>query len=100
MRNLSYGLRRTFAAHQNGHHHPAHAGPLRGYVGDQYLDGNLEGGEAKVEGTDIVVPGSFRFKHNWGGVVDPGENRMEILFTPQRYGDIRHGGMYRHRDGD
>ncbi|MCG4587277.1 hypothetical protein L0P56_17520, partial [Anaerosalibacter bizertensis] len=53
-----------------------------GYVGDQYLDGDLKGGEAKVEGTDIVVPGSFRFKHNWGGVVDPGENRMEILFTP------------------
>ena len=56
--------------------------PSKGYVGDQYLDGDLEGGEAKVEGTDIVVPGSFRFKHNWGGVVDPGENRMEILFTP------------------
>ena len=56
--------------------------PSEGYVGDQYLDGDLEGGEAKVEGTDIVVPGSFRFKHNWGGVVDPDENRMEILFTP------------------
>ena len=56
--------------------------PSEGYVGDQYLDGDLKGGEAKVEGTDIVVPGSFRFKHNWGGVVDPGENRMEILFTP------------------
>ena len=56
--------------------------PSEGYVGDQYLDGDLKGGEAKVEGTNIVVPGSFRFKHNWGGVVDPGENRMEILFTP------------------
>ena len=56
--------------------------PSEGYVGDQYLDGDLEGGEAKVEGADIVVPGSFRFKYNWGGVVDPGENRMEILFTP------------------
>ena len=56
--------------------------PSEGYVGDQYLDEDLKGGEAKVEGTDIVVPGSFRFKHNWGGVVDPGENRMEILFTP------------------
>ena len=56
--------------------------PSEGYVGDQYLDGDLKGGKAKVEGTDIVVPGSFRFKHNWGGVVDPGENRMEILFTP------------------
>ena len=56
--------------------------PSEGYVGDQYLDGDLKGGEAKAQGTDIVVPGSFRFKHNWGGVVDPGENRMEILFTP------------------
>ena len=56
--------------------------PSEGYVGDQYLDGDLKGGEAKVEGTDIVVPGSFRFKHNWGGNVYPGENRMEILFTP------------------
>ena len=56
--------------------------PSKGYVGEWYLDGDLKGGEAKVEGTDIVVPGSFRFKHNWSGVVDPGENRMEILFTP------------------
>ncbi len=56
--------------------------PSEGYVGDQYLDEDLKGGEAKVEGTDIVVPGSFRFKHNWGGAVGPGENRMEILFTP------------------
>ena len=56
--------------------------PSEGYVGDQYLDGDLEGGEAKVEGTDVVVPGSFRFKHNWEGVVGPGENRMVILFTP------------------
>ena len=56
--------------------------PAEGYVGDQYRDEDLKGGEAKVEGTDIVVPGSFRFKHNWGGAVGPGENRMEILFTP------------------
>ena len=56
--------------------------PSEGYVGDQYFDGDLEGGEAKAQGTDIVVPGSFRFKHNWGGVVGPGENRMVILFTP------------------
>ena len=56
--------------------------PSEGYVGDQYLDEDLKGGEAKAEGTDIVVPGSFRFKHNWGGAVGPGENRMEILFTP------------------
>ena len=56
--------------------------PSEGYVGEWYLDGDLKGGEAKAEGTNTVVPGSFRFKHNWGGVVDPGENRMEILFTP------------------
>ena len=56
--------------------------PSEGYVGDQYLDGDLKGGEAKAQGTNIIVPGSFRFKHNWGGVVGPGENRMEILFTP------------------
>ena len=59
--------------------------PSEGYVGDQYLDGDLKGGEAKAQGTDIVVPGSFRFKDNFGGVVGPvgpGENRMEILFTP------------------
>ena len=56
--------------------------PAEGYVGDYYRDEDLKGGEAKAEGTDIVVPGSFRFKHNWGGVVGPGENRMEILFTP------------------
>ena len=59
--------------------------PSKGYVGDYYRDEDLKGGEAKAQGTDIVVPGSFRFKHNWGGVVGPvgpGENRMEILFTP------------------
>ena len=56
--------------------------PSEGYVGERYLDGDLKGGEAKAQGTDIVVPGSFRFKHNWGGVVGPGENRMEILFAP------------------
>ena len=56
--------------------------PSEGCVGDQYLDGDLKGGEAKVDGMDTVVPGSFRFKHNWGGVVGPGENRMVILFTP------------------
>ena len=56
--------------------------PSEGYVSEWYFDENLKGGEAMVEGTDIVVPGSFRFKHNWGGNVYPGENRMEILFTP------------------
>ena len=56
--------------------------PSEGYVGDAFLDGDLEGGEAKAEVTNTVVPGSFRFKHKWGGNVYPGENRMEILFTP------------------
>ena len=56
--------------------------PSEGSVGEWYLDGDLKGGEAKAQGTDTVVPGSFRFKHNWGGRVYPGENRMEILFTP------------------
>ena len=40
--------------------------PAEGYVGDYYRDEDLKGGEAKAEGTDVVVPGSFRFKHNWG----------------------------------
>ena len=56
--------------------------PSEGYVGDQYFDGDLEGGEAKAQGTDTIVPVSFRFKNNWGGIVHPGENRMVILFTP------------------
>ena len=56
--------------------------PAEGYVGDYYRDEDLKGGEAKAEGPDIIVPGSFRFKNNWGGIVHPGENRMEILFTP------------------
>ena len=56
--------------------------PAEGYVGEWYLDEDLKGGEAKVDGTDTVVRGSFRFKHKWGGNVYPGENLMEILFTP------------------
>ena len=56
--------------------------PSEGYVGDWYLDWDLKGGEAKVEGTGEVVPGSFHFKNKFGGVVGPGENRMEILFIP------------------
>ena len=57
--------------------------PAEGYVGNEYIDEALQGGEAKAEGTGDVVPGSFRFKHNGGGrVVRPGENSMEVLFTP------------------
>ena len=56
--------------------------PLPGYVGNEYTDRALQGGEAKAENTGVVVPGTFRFKHYEGGRVHPGENRMEILFTP------------------
>ena len=57
--------------------------PAEGYVGNEYIDEALSGGEAKAEGTGVVVPGSFRFKQKGGGrVVRPGENRMEVLFTP------------------
>lgn len=56
--------------------------PLPAYVGNEYTDRALRGGEAKAESTDVVVPGTFRFKHYEGGRVYPGENRMEILFTP------------------
>ena len=55
---------------------------LPAYVGNEYTDKALMGGEAKAEGTDIVVPGTFGFKYYEGGRVHPGENRMVILFTP------------------
>ena len=56
--------------------------PLPGYVGNEYTDRALRGGEAKVESTDVVVPGTFSFKYYEGGRVHPGENHMVILFTP------------------
>ena len=56
---------------------------LPAYVGNEYTDKALMGGEAKAEGTDIVVPGTFGFKYYEGGRVHPGENRMVILFTPK-----------------
>ena len=56
--------------------------PLPGYIGNEYTDRALRGGEAKAENTGVPVPGTFRFKHYEGGRVHPGENRMEILFTP------------------
>ena len=56
--------------------------PLPGYIGNEYTDRALRGGEAKAESTGVVVPGTFRFKHYEGGRVYPGKNRMEILFTP------------------
>lgn len=55
---------------------------LPAYVGNEYTDRALRGGEAKAESTDTVVPGTFRFKYYEGGRVHPGENRMVILFTP------------------
>lgn len=55
---------------------------LPAYVGNEYTDRALRGGEAKAEGTDTVVPGTFGFKYYEGGRVHPGENRMVILFTP------------------
>ena len=56
---------------------------LPAYVGNEYTDRALMGGEAKAEGTDIVVPGTFGFKYYEGGRVHPGENCMVILFTPK-----------------
>ena len=56
--------------------------PLPGYIGNEYTDRALRGGEAKAESTGVVVPGTFRFKDYEGGRVYPGENRMKILFTP------------------
>ena len=55
---------------------------LPAYVGNEYTDRALRGGEAKAESTGDVVPGTFRFKHYEGGRVHPGENHMVILFTP------------------
>lgn len=55
---------------------------LPAYVGNEYTDRALRGGEAKAESTGVVVPGTFRFKDHEGGRVHPGENRMVILFTP------------------
>ena len=56
--------------------------PLPGYVGAEYTDRALQGGEAKAESTGVPVPGTFRFRDYEGGRVHPGENRMVILFTP------------------
>ena len=45
---------------------------LPAYVGNEYTDRALRGGEAKAKSTGVVVPGR----------VHPGENHMVILFTP------------------
>ena len=56
---------------------------LPAYIGNEYTDAALMGGEAKTESTGVVVPGTFRFKYYEGGRVHPGENHMVILFTPE-----------------
>ena len=55
---------------------------LPAYVGNEYTDRALRGGEAKAKSTGVVVPGTFSFKYYEGGRVHPGENHMVILFTP------------------
>ena len=55
---------------------------LPAYVGNEYTDKALMGGEAKAEGTTTPVPGTFGFKYYEGGRVHPGENHMVIRFTP------------------
>ena len=55
---------------------------LPAYVGNEYTDRALRGGEAKAESTGVVVPGTFSFRDYEGGRVYPGKNRMVILFTP------------------
>ena len=55
---------------------------LPAYVGNEYTDKALMGGEAKAESTGVVVPGTFSFRDYEGGRVYPGENHMVILFTP------------------
>ncbi len=55
---------------------------LPAYVGNEYTDKALMGGEAKAEGTTTLVPGTFGFKYYEGGRVHPGENHMVIRFTP------------------
>ena len=56
---------------------------LPAYVGNEYTDRALRGGEAKAESTGVVVPGTFSFRDYEGGRVYPGKNRMVILFTPK-----------------
>ena len=73
--------------------------PSEGYVGDWYLDEDLEGGEAKVEGTDERCSRLVPLQAQLGGRSRPGRKPHGNPLYPRRCGDIRHGGMYRHRDG-
>ena len=53
------------------------------YIGNEFTNEALNGGEAKVKGTDTVVSGKFTFKNKYGGRVDAvGENHLLVLFTP------------------
>ena len=57
--------------------------PKEAYIGRTFGDGSLNGGEAKVKGTDTVVPGKFTFKNfDDGGVRAAGENRLRVHFIP------------------
>ena len=57
--------------------------PKEAYIGRTFGDGSLSGGEAKVKGTDTVVPGKFIFKNfDDGGVRVAGENRLRVHFIP------------------
>ena len=53
------------------------------YIGNEFTNEALNGGEAKVKGTDTAVSGKFTFKNKYGGKVNAeGENRLLVLFTP------------------
>ena len=59
--------------------------PKEVYIGLTFTDDSLKagGGEAKVKGTDTVVPGRFTFKSfNDGSVNVAGENRLRVHFIP------------------
>ena len=59
--------------------------PKEVYIGLTFTDDSLKagGGEAKVKGTDTVVPGRFIFKNfDDGGVRAAGENRLHVHFIP------------------
>lgn len=54
---------------------------LPAYVGNEYTDKALMGGEAKAEGTDTVVPGTFGFKYYEGGRDTEAYTTAECILT-------------------
>ena len=57
--------------------------PLPGYIGNEYTDRALRGGEAKAESTDTVAPGTFSFKNASPFYLQtPGEHDVTVVFTP------------------